>query len=68
MKDAYEFYKFVLNVIHDQLKVLIHKDSEIQRNTGHSDNVLDEWEVIYDIANYTDSSIISDVYKGKLCN
>ena len=68
MKDAYEFYKFILNVIHDQLKVLIHKNLEIQRNVIHSNQIIDEWDIIYDIANYTDISIISDIYKGKLCN
>lgn len=74
VKDVYELLKYLLNVIHGEQKVIIRMQDELQRNTNvlwarqaSSQEMQDDWEQIKEIKNYMDTSIISDIFKGKLC-
>ncbi|EGR29222.1 ubiquitin carboxyl-terminal hydrolase family protein, putative [Ichthyophthirius multifiliis] len=66
-KDPYDFFKQFVNILHDDFKYISSKAYDMKRNTPVCKSFLEEWDIINNIKNYTDYSIISSSFKGKLC-
>ncbi|EAR94488.2 ubiquitin carboxyl-terminal hydrolase (macronuclear) [Tetrahymena thermophila SB210] len=66
-KDTYEFFKKFINILHDDFKYIGKKIYDMKKTQQTTKDLQEEWDVINNIKDYCDYSIISQTFKGKLC-